>query len=117
MSSIIKDGKQNICKDQLGTIFSLIAKVVKAGKDCTIDKTAWANVGYEDVQGFIIGKLHASKDGQYTFCVDSHCHFIYAYTPRHKFFTCKNPFTQEGPAEVERLITSMRLLTKMNKKD
>ncbi len=80
----------------------MLSIVNKARENCTICS---------------IGKLHVSKDGRHTVCADSHNCFIHVYTPRNKFFTHKNPFTQVGPAEVEGLITSMTSLIKTNKKD
>lgn len=96
---------------------NMLSIVKKAGTNCTIDETTWANAGHADVQGCIIGKMHVSKGGRHTVCVDTPCHFIYAYTQRHKFFSRKKPFIQEGPAKVERLVASTTPLIKTNQED
>ncbi len=36
--------------------------------------------------------------------LDSKRQYIYAWTPRHKFFEVVRPFTATGPAEVKRLV-------------
>ena len=93
-------------------IFNMNNYIESAGLDVTIDETTWANSSYADVHSRIRNKPGASKGGQHTVVLDSKRRFIYAYTPRHKFFQKEKPFTAEGPAEVKRLVEIMKLLVK-----
>ena len=43
--------------------------------------------------------------------------YLYAWTPRHKFFEVKAPFTASGPAEVVRLIDNITPLIMGEEKD
>ncbi len=81
--------------------------VKTAGLDLTVDETTWANALYADVQGHIKGKPGVVKGGQHTLVVDANRRFVYGYTARHKYFEQKKPLTQEGPAEVNRLVDTL----------
>ncbi len=91
-------------------VHNINAFVKKAGLDCTIDETSWANGSYSDVHGRVKGKPGLCKGGQHTLCLDTHHRFMYCYTPRHKFFSREAPFTQEGPAEVKRIVELLKPL-------
>jgi hypothetical protein len=82
----------------------------------TINETTWAIVGYSDIQGRMRGKK-VSKGGQHTLAVDALSRYIYAYTPWHSRFTHTAPFTQEGPAEVKRLLDQLIPLVRGRDKD
>jgi hypothetical protein len=76
----------------------------KGGLDLTMEETTWPNSSYADVQGRLQGKK-TGKGGQHVLLLDSNKRrYIYAYTPRHKFFEVVQPFTASGPAEVKRLV-------------
>jgi hypothetical protein len=74
----------------------------RGGLDITIDETTWPNASYADMNGRLRGKK-SSKGGQHTIAVDAKTRYLYAWTPRHKGFEKKAPFTQEGPMELKRL--------------
>jgi hypothetical protein len=75
----------------------------KGGLDLTLDETTWPNSSYAGIQGCLNGKK-TDKGGQHVLLLDSKRRYIYAYTPRHKFFEVVQPFTATGPAEVKRLV-------------
>ena len=77
-----------------------------AGKDATIEETTWANVSYAEVQHRLMGKK-VSKGGQHTICCDARRRYIYLYMPRHNNFQREALFTQEGQAEIKRIIDDM----------
>ncbi len=64
-----------------------------------MDKTTWPNSSYASVQGRLNWKK-TDKGGQHVLLLDSHRRYVYAWTPHHKFFEIKSPFTAMGPAEV-----------------
>ncbi len=78
----------------------------KGGLDLTLDETTWPNSSYADIQGRLKGKK-TNKGGQHVLLLDSKRTYIYAYTPRHKFFEVVHPFTATGPAEVKRLVDNI----------
>ena len=73
------------------------------GLDVTCDETTWANSSYADVHSRLLGKK-TDKGGQHVLLLDSVRRYVYAWTPRQKFFEVKAPFTASGPAEVVHLI-------------
>jgi hypothetical protein len=75
----------------------------KGGLDLTMDETTWPNSSYADVQGHLQGKKTV-KGGQHVLLLDSKRHYIYAWTPHHKFFEVVQRFTATGPAEVKPLV-------------
>ncbi len=72
----------------------------KSGLDLTMDETTWPNSSYADIQGCLQGKK-TDKGGQHVLLLDSKRRYIYAYTPRCKFFEVVQPFMATGPAEVK----------------
>jgi hypothetical protein len=81
----------------------------KGGLDLTMDETTWPNSSYADVQGRLQGKK-TDKGGQHVLFLDSKRRYMYAYTPRHKFFEVVQPFMASGPTEVKRLVDMIALL-------
>ncbi len=75
----------------------------KGGLDLTLDETRWPNSSYADIQGRLQGKK-TDKGGQHVLLLDSKRRYIYAWTPRHKFFEVVRPFMATGPVEVKRLV-------------
>ncbi len=75
----------------------------KGGLDLTLDETTWPNSSYADIQRRLQGKK-TDKGGQHVLLLDSKRRYIYAWTPRHKFFEVVKPFTASGLAEVKRLV-------------
>ena len=61
------------------------------------------------MQGQTKGKKTA-KGGQHVLVVNARRRYIYAYTPRHSFLEKEPPFTQQGPAEVKRLVDDLSKL-------
>jgi hypothetical protein len=88
----------------------------KGGLDLTMDETTWPNSSCADVQGHLQGKKN-DKGGQHVLLLDSKRQYIYAYTPRHKFFEVVQPFTASGPAEVKRLVDMIAPLVVGTTKD
>ena len=80
--------------------------ILEAGKDAALDESTWPNASYADCQGRLQGKK-TDKGGQHVMVIDCQRRYLYSWTPRHKFHTRTPPFTQEGPAEVKRLVDSM----------
>ncbi len=78
----------------------------KGGLDLTLDETTWPNSSHADIQGRLKGKK-TDKGGQHVLLLHSKRRYIYAYTPRHKFFEVVHPFTAIGPAEVKRLVDNI----------
>ena len=78
----------------------------KGGLDLTLDETTWPNSSYADIQGCLQGKK-TDKGGQHVLLLDSKRRYMYAWTPRHKFFEVVQPFTATGPAEVKRLVDNI----------
>ncbi len=75
----------------------------KGGLDLTLDETTWPNSSYADIQGRLQGKK-TNKGGQHVLLLGSKRRYIYAWTPRPKFFEVVRLFTATGPAEVKRLV-------------
>ena len=92
-------------------IFNLNCLIKSGGKDVVIDETTWPNESPADMQGRVRGKK-CNKGGQNVLVVDAKRRYIYAYTARHSFYDKVPPFTQQGPAEVQRLFDSMSKLVK-----
>ncbi len=88
----------------------------KGGLDLTMDETTWTNSSYADIQGCLQGKK-TDKGGQHVLLLDSKRQYIYANTPRHKFFEVVQPFTATGPAEVKRLVDMITPLVVSTTKD
>jgi hypothetical protein len=88
----------------------------KGGLDLTLDKTTWPNSSYADIQGCLQGKK-TNKGGQHVLLLDSKRQYIYAWTPRHKFFEVVRPFTATGPAEVKPLVDMITSLVVSATKD
>ncbi len=80
--------------------------------DVTVDESTWANSLNANVHSGINNKPRASKDGHHIVLSDSERRFIYAYTPRQKFFQRQKPFTSQGPAKVKRLVEIIKPLVK-----
>ncbi len=59
-------------------VHNMNALVETIRSDLMIDEAAWANGGYANVHGQIMGKPNVTKGGQHVICVDLHCHFVYA---------------------------------------
>jgi len=78
----------------------------KGGLDLTLNETTWPNSSYADIQGRLQGKK-TDKGGQHVLLLDSKRRYMYAWTPRHKFFEVVQPFTATGPAEVKRLVDNI----------
>ncbi len=93
-------------------VHNMNALVETAGHDLTVDETTWANGGYTDIHGRIIGKPCVTKGGQHTIIVDLRHRFVYTYTPCHKFFTNPAGFTAEGPAKVHCLFHNIAPIIK-----
>jgi hypothetical protein len=53
-----------------------------------------------------------NKGGQHALLLDAQRRYIYAWTPCHKFFEVKSPFTAMGPAEVVCMMDIIRPLVK-----
>jgi len=77
----------------------------------TMDETTWPNSSYADVQGRLSGKK-TDKGGQHVLLLDSTRQYMYAWSPRHKFFPITQPFTATGPAEVVHMIDIITPLVK-----
>ncbi len=75
----------------------------KGGLDLTLDETTWSNSSYADIQGRLQGKK-TDKGGYHVLLLDSKRRYIYAYTPRHKFFEVVQSFMATGPAEMKCLV-------------
>ncbi len=88
----------------------------KGGLDLTLDETTWPNSSYADIQGRQQGKK-TDKGRQHVLLLDSKRRYIYAWTPRHKFFEVARPFTATGPAEVKRLVDMITPLVVGTTKD
>ena len=87
----------------------MLAIIKKGGDDVTIDETTWANASYADVHGRLKGKK-CEKGGQHMMVMDLRRRYLYVWMPRDTFFQREPPFTQEGPAEVKRLVDLMHPL-------
>ena len=85
--------------------------IERGGLDLTMDKTTWPNSSYADVHGRLNGKK-TDKGGQHVLLLDSQRRYLYAWTPHHKFFEIKPPFTAMGPAEVVHLMDIIKPLIK-----
>ena len=59
------------------------------------------------MHGRLIGKK-CNKGGQHVLLLDSRRRYMYAWTPRHKFYPVVQPFTASGPAEVKRIVDFIR---------
>ena len=90
--------------------------IKKGGTDYTLDETSWQNASYADVHSRLLGKK-CDKGGQHVLLLDSKRRYIYAWTPRHKFFPKTPPFTASGPAEVKRIVELIAPLVKGAAKD
>ena len=78
----------------------------RGGLDLSIDEITWPNGSYSGMHHRLRGKKH-SKGGQHTIVADARDGWIYAWTPRHNLFKRVAQFTQEGPAEVVRLMNEL----------
>ncbi len=85
--------------------------IERGGLDLTMDKTTWPNSSYANIQGRLNGKK-TDKEGQHALLLDSQRRYLYAWTPRHKFFEIKAPFTAMGPAEVVCMMDIIKSLVK-----
>jgi hypothetical protein len=85
--------------------------IEKGGLNLTMVETTWLNSSYADVQGRLNGKK-TDKGGQHVLLLDSQRRYLYAWTPCHKFFEIKAPFTAICPAEVVRMIDIVKPLVK-----
>ncbi len=83
----------------------------RGGLDLTLDETTWPNESYADVHGRLNGKK-CNKGGQHVLLLDAQRQYIYAWTPCHKFFEVKQPFTAMGPAEVVCMMDIIQRLVK-----
>ena len=90
--------------------------IKKGGSDYTLDETSWQNASYADVHSRLLGKK-CDKGGQHVLLLDSKRRYIYAWTPRHKFFPKTPPFTASGPAEVKQIVELITSLVKGAAKD
>ncbi len=63
-----------------------------------MDKTTWPNYSYADVQGRL-NRKKTDKGGQHVLLLDPQRRYLYAWTPCHKFFEIKAPFTAMGAKE------------------
>jgi hypothetical protein len=79
------------------------------GLDCTGDETSWPNSSYADVHSTLKGKK-TDRGGQHVLLLDARRRYIYAWTPRHRFFAKNKSFSATGQAEVVRLIDKMEPL-------
>ena len=95
------------CDDQL---------VKKGGSDYTLDETTWPNASFTDMHGRLLGKK-CNTGGQHVLLLDSKRHYVYAWTPHHKFFAKTPPFTASGPAEVKQKVELITHLVKGAAKD
>ena len=91
--------------------FNMNQIIEKGGLDVTMDETTWPNSSYADVHGRLSGKK-TDKGGQHVLLLDSKRRYMYAWSPRHKFFPITPPFTATGPAEVVRMIEIITPLIK-----
>ncbi len=85
--------------------------IERGGLDLTMDKTTWPNSSYADVHSRLNGKK-TDKGGQHVLLLDSQRRYLYAWTPHHKFFEIKPPFTAMGPAEAVCLMDIIKPLIK-----
>ena len=93
--------------------FNMNQIIEKGGLDLTMDETTWPNSSYADVHGRLSGKK-TDKGGQHVLLLDSRRRYLYAWTPRHKFFSISSPFMATGPAEVVRMIDIITPLVKVS---
>ena len=85
--------------------------IMKGGLDHTMDETTWPNNSYADMHSRLLGKK-TNKGGQHVLLLDSRRRYMYAWTPRHKFYPVVPPFTASGPAEVKRMVELIAPLIK-----
>ncbi len=78
--------------------FNMNQIIDKGGLDLTMDETTWPNSSYADVHGRLSGKK-TDKGGQHVLLLDSRRQYLYAWSPRHKFFPITSPFTAYHGAE------------------
>ena len=90
--------------------------ILRAGKDTTADETTWPNSSYADVHARFTNKK-TDKGGQHVMLLDARRRYVYAYTPRHKFYKQEKGWTCTGPVEVKRMIELLNPLIKGNQKD
>ena len=90
--------------------------ILRAGKDTTADETTWPNSSYADVHSRFTNKK-TDKGGQHVMLLDARRRYVYAYTPRHKFYKQEKGWTCTGPVEVKRMIELINPLIKGNPKD
>jgi hypothetical protein len=90
--------------------------VKRGGLDLTLDETTWPNASYADCQGRLKGKK-VDKGGQNVLVLDATRRYLYAWSPRHKYFQRPKGFTQEGPAEAMRCFDILKPLIIGEEKD
>ena len=90
---------------------NLLCLIKEGGKDVVVDETTWPNESPSDMHNRTKGK-RTGKGGQHVLAVDARRRYVYAYTPRHKYFEKEPTFTQQGQAEVKRLSDDMTKLIK-----
>ena len=96
-------------------VHNLNSVIKKGGKDVTMDETTWPNASYADVHGRTRGKK-CGKGGQHVIVTDARRRYIYQYTARHSFHKKEEPYTQQGPAEVKRIMDDLAPLVQGNPK-
>ncbi len=85
-------------------------QLIERGRlDLTMDETIWPNSSYAHVHSRLNGEK-TYKGGQHMLLLDSQRWYLYAWTPPHKFFEIKPPFTAMGPAEVDCLMDIIKPL-------
>ena len=75
------------------------------------DETSWPNSSYADVHNKFVNKK-TDKGGQHVMLLDARRRYMYAYTPRHKFYEPVAGWTAMGPVEVKRVVELMNPLIK-----
>ena len=90
--------------------------ILKAGMDATMDETTWPNSSYADVHNKFVNKK-TDKGGQHVMLLDARRRYIYAYTPRHKFYEPVPGWNATGPVEVKRIVELMNPLIKGKPKE
>ena len=81
----------------------------------TLDETTWPNSSYANVQGRVRGGK-TGKGGEHVIVTDARRQYIYQYTARHSFHKKEEPYTQQGPAEVKRILDDLAPLVQGNPK-
>jgi len=71
-------------------MFNMNQIIEKGGLDLTMDETMWPNSSYADVHGRLSGKK-TDKGGQHVLLLDARRQYMYAWSPRHRFFAIIPP--------------------------